>query len=69
MQYVILALTAYLSGKGSFKVKGRTVAIANTGVGPVKFSFAQALAAAEQAALLPSVPAIIVIGSTSITVS
>jgi hypothetical protein len=69
MNYVIVALLAYLSGSGSFKIKGRTVTIANTGVGPVKFSFALAKAAAIQAVLLPNVPETIVIGSTSITVS
>ena len=71
---VVLALSAYLSGKGSFRVGARTITIANTGSGPVKFTFATALAAIEQAALLSAVtgqtyPVGIVIGSTAITVS
>jgi hypothetical protein len=69
MQYVLIALAAYLSKSISFKVKGRTVTINATGTGPVHFSFASALAAAEQAVLLPSVPATIVIGSTNVSVS
>jgi len=77
MQYVLIALSAYLSGAGSFKVKGLTVSIANTGTGPVKFSFATALKAAEEAAVIAAatgtavqvLPQTIVIGSTSVVVS
>jgi hypothetical protein len=69
MQYVLIALGAYLSGAGSFKVKGRTVTIQNTGTGPAHFTFATALAAAEHAVLVPSVPVTVTVGSTSVTVS
>lgn len=69
MNYVIVALLAYLSGAGSFKIKGRTVSISNTGVGPVKFTFALAKAAAIQAVLAPAVPVTFTVGSTSVTVS
>jgi hypothetical protein len=71
MNYVLIALGAYLSGAGSFKVKGLTVSIANTGKGPVHFTFATALKAAEEAALLTGkiLPQTIVIGSTSVTVN
>lgn len=71
MKYLVLALGAYLSDEGSFKVDGLTVTIANTGTGPVKFTFATALKAIEEAVLLQGavLPQTIVIGSTSVTVS
>jgi hypothetical protein len=71
MNYILIALSAYLSGSGSFKVKGLTITIQNTGTNPVKFTFATALKAIEEAVLLGSalLPQTVVIGSTSVTVS
>jgi hypothetical protein len=71
---ILAALTAYLSGEGSFRLGARTITLANTGHSPVKFTFAQALASAEAAAVLEAsgatvYPQTLVIGSTSITVS
>jgi hypothetical protein len=69
MNYVLIALAAYLSKSISFKVKGRTVTIADTGTGPSKFTFATALAAAEAAVLAPTVPTSLIVGSTRVSVS
>ena len=69
MQYALIALAAFLSKSISFKVKGRTVTIANTGAGPSHFTFATALAAAEAAVLTQTVPTSLIVGSTRISVS
>jgi hypothetical protein len=74
LSQVLTAYFAYLTGKGSFRLGARTITIANTGVGPVKFTAKTALAAAEAAVLLDATtgtiyPQTIVIGSTSVTVS
>jgi hypothetical protein len=71
---ILVALAAYLSGAGSFRIGKRTVSLANTGTNAVKFTFATALKAAEEAALLDAAtgtvyPVTVVVGSTSITVS
>jgi hypothetical protein len=71
---IVAALSAYLSGAGSFRLGARTVALKNSGSSPVKFTFATALKAAEEAALLEAAtgtvyPQTVVIGSTSVTIS
>ncbi len=75
LNQILTAYLAYLSGKGSFRIGARTVSLANTGTGPVKFTFATALAAIEAEALFAAstrsvvYPISMTIGSTSITVS
>ena len=71
---LVAALSAYLSGAGSFRLGARTVSLANTGSAPVKFTFATALKAAEEAVLLDAAvgtvyPITVVIGSTSVKIS
>jgi hypothetical protein len=68
---ILVALSAYLSGAGSFRFGKYSIALANTGVGPSKFSYSTALGAiAATAALTGKVlPQTVVVGSTSVTVS
>jgi hypothetical protein len=71
---ILTAYLAYLSGKGSFRFGARTITLANTGANAVKFTYATALKAIEEAALLEAAtgtvyPQTLVIGSTSVTVS
>jgi hypothetical protein len=71
LNQVVVALGAYLSGAGSFRIGSIHIAIANTGTSPVHFTFATALKAIEEATLLQLsvLPQTLVIGSTSVTVS
>jgi len=74
LSQILTAYLAYLSGKGSFRFGSRTIMLANTGTNAVKFTYATALKAIEETALLEAAtgtayPQTVVIGSTSVTIS
>lgn len=74
LSQILVAYLAYLTGKGSFRFGARTISLTNTGSNPVKFTYATALKAVEEAALLDAAtgsvyPQTVVIGSTSVTIS